>query len=91
MNYEKFLNTLKGMPGPAMVPDRIWTRIESDLRTRVLPGKLLYFFPKLALVGAAAAILVVSLVSISQRAGYISYMNKFYSTEYIYENCRYPD
>ena len=92
MKYEKFIKTLKGMPRqPA--PDKIWVHIEHDLKIQQHPavlGKLLYFFPRFALVGAAAAVLVMALVSYSHKVAFISYINNFSSTEYIYENCRYP-
>jgi hypothetical protein len=92
MNYEGFIKNLKRIP-QYPVPDKIWQHIEHDLKARqhqVSPAKLLYFFPRLALVSAAAAVLAIALINYTYRTELGSYIQNLSSTEYIYENCRYP-
>lgn len=90
MDYGRFVRILKGMPAE-MASERIWDRI-----THTLEGKragaigLRSIWPKLLFSAAAlAAVFVFFFFNYEKQIEARSFVQSVYSTEYIYETCKY--
>jgi len=85
MDYEKFIKSFKKSdPEPSV---EVWSRLEKDLFQQ---PKLIFPVFRLTLATAAVAVMVLFSISFYQQSVMKSYMQFFGTTEYIYEECRYP-
>ncbi len=89
MDYERFIQLLRGMPTDPSAEQRVWLRISGTLhgkRTGVLSFADLW--PKFLISAAAlAAMLIIFFYSYAKHVETRNFVQHFDSTEYIYEQC----
>ncbi len=92
MDYERLVSIMKDEKVPP-VPDRLWDRIEGTLQEKKehrVRWTMFNIMPTLTLAGAAAVFAGILCLNYVHNAQVISYVKMLGSTEYIYEQCKYP-
>ena len=92
MNYKRFVSTIKKAPMPP-VPDRLWHRIEQTILEKEQGGfhwSIFNIMPTAALAGAVMVFAFMICLNYVHNAQVLSYVKMLGSTEYVYEQCKYP-
>ncbi len=91
MDYGKFIGILRNVPVDASAERRIWEKISRALQKKdVGVFSLAGLWPKFLVPAAAfAVILIIYLYGHAKQIETRAFARQIYSTEYIYETCKY--
>lgn len=92
MNYERCIASIKKIPVPP-VPERLWHRIEQTLQEKEqyrLHWNVFSIMPTTVLAGAVMVFALTLWLNVIHNGQVTAYVQMTESTEYIYEQCKYP-